>query len=275
MEIELFKRIIDELTSSPVEAVCLSLFGESLLHREFPDFLRIAKSRKLNVFLSTNGLQLTEELSSIIIDNSLDLLIVSYDSQNPEVYRKIRKGGELSILDRNLERFLTLKDKRLPLTILQCIDFPNTEEEVEKIRHRWRSFDVIVAMRPSHSWLGDIPEINKVVFPGEIKGIPFGICDQPWRHAVIYWDGRVGPCCNFYDAQVVLGNLWENSLADVWNSKDAENFRKKHILLSREKIKECCSCKQKSPNLLEKIGLICFDMATINTYLSATDGWRE
>ena len=93
MDIDLFKKIVFELSKSPVETVALSLFGESMLHKEFSEFLRIAKSAGLNIFLSVNGLKLSEELSRAIIDNSLDLLIVSYDSSDSELFKDIRGGG--------------------------------------------------------------------------------------------------------------------------------------------------------------------------------------
>ena len=275
MEADLFKKIISELSSSPVEAVALSLFGESLLHKKFPEFLRIAKSSGLNVVISTNGLNLSEELSYAIIDNSLDLLIISYDSHDPEVYKNIRCGGNLDTLNYNLEKFLRLKGRRLPVTIIQCIEFPDSEKQIEKVRNRWKSFDVIMATRPAHNWLGDIPEINKITFPQKGKDKDCGICDQSWRHAVIYWDGCVGPCCNLYDAQMTFGNLYNSSLTEIWNGKKIEHFRRKHVTLSRSKIEECHTCGQTAPNFVETIALALFDMATIDMYMVASEGWRD
>lgn len=274
MNLKLFKKIITELSHSPVELVCLSFYGESLLNQQFPQFLSLAKSAKLNIFLSTNGLMLSQKLSKAIINNPPDLLIISYDTSNPNHYRQIRKGGNLAILNNNIKSFLKLKGKNKPLTVLQCIDIPNFPKAAKQIRQQWADFDVVVASRPAHNWLGDLETINQITQAPKISQT-YGVCDQPWRHAVIYWDGRVGPCCNFYDTQLVLGDLNTQSLKDIWNNPKAQDFRKLHTQLNREKIKLCATCQQKAPNLKEKLALTFLDMNTINTYLSSTDGWRD
>jgi len=274
MNLKLFKKIITELSHSPVESVCLSFYGESLLHPQFPQFLSLAKTANLKFFLSTNGLMLNQKLSKAIINNPPEILIISYDTSNPSQYRQIRKGGSIAILNNNIKSFLKLKGKNKPLTVLQCIDFPHLPKAAKKVRQQWADFDVVVASRPSHNWLGDLETVNKITQASKISQT-HGVCDQPWRHAVIYWDGRVSSCCNFYDAQLILGDLNSQSLKEIWNSQKAQDFRKMHTQLSREKIKLCATCQQKAPNLKEKLALTFLDMNTINTYLSSTDGWRD
>ena len=168
-----------------------------------------------------------------------------------------------------------MKGKRLPYTVLQVIEFPGKLKQKEKIVDLWKHFDVKIVTRPVHGWLGDITEINKIAFSENVRNSEYGVCDQPWRHAVIYWDGRVGPCCNFYDKQVVLGDLHGNDLASIWNSQKAQGFRRNHVMMKRSQIKECKTCKQKAPNYLEKSVLTLFDVATINKYFSSVDGWRD
>ena len=108
-----------------------------------------------------------------------------------------------------------------------------------------------------------------------IKDEDCGVCDQPWRHAAILWDGRVAPCCNFYDGQFVLGDLNQNSMAEVWNGDSIVKFREQHITKKRKQIKECATCKQQAPSVSEKIALGLLDMATINHYISVTGGRRD
>lgn len=276
MHVELFKKIVDELARSPVEAVVLSLFGESLLHKQFPEFLRIASSAGLYTFLSTNGLCLSETLGKAILESGLNLLIISYDTQDPDLYARIRRGGTLSALEANVEQFLSLRGTRTdPVIVFQAIEFPGQEQGARSVRDRWRDRNVIVATRPAHPWLGDRKEINSMAMTANGARGDRGVCDQPWRHAVVFWDGRVGPCCNVYDAQVVVGDCSHQSLFEIWNGPVLSGFRKKHVSGPRKAIVPCGTCPQKAPSFLEKAGLMIVDMATINMYLSATDGWRE
>lgn len=274
MDSKLFKKIIDELSDSPTETVSLYFYGESLLHKEFSEFLKIAKSAKLNIFLSTNGLVLNKKIAKAIIDNSLDLMTISCDSLDPDTYRKIRRGGDFKTLQTNIKNFLRLKGKKKPEVVLQFIKFPNYAFEPEKIRQYWQNYDVKIVMHPLHNWLGDVDEVNKML-SRKNKKENLGRCDQAWRHAVICWDGRVVSCCNFYDAQVVFGDLNKQSLKSIWEGKAAAEFRKKHTLLPRSEIKECATCDYQAPNLGEILALSLFDMQTINKVLLTTDGWRE
>ena len=51
--------------------------------------------------------------------------------------------------------------------------------------------------------------------PKNTVGISGAMCFEPWTSLSILPDGRVGPCCAFYDDDA--NSIKENSLADVWN----------------------------------------------------------
>jgi MoaA/NifB/PqqE/SkfB family radical SAM enzyme len=55
-----------------------------------------------------------------------------------------------------------------------------------------------------------------------LNPFPFKKCNAPWVSTVIEADGSVRPCF-FHDA---IGNIRDNSLADILNKKEAINFRK-------------------------------------------------
>ncbi|MDB5029945.1 radical SAM protein [Mucilaginibacter sp.] len=55
-----------------------------------------------------------------------------------------------------------------------------------------------------------------------LNAFPFKKCNAPWVSTVIEADGSVRPCF-FHDT---IGNIRDNSLADILNSNEAINFRK-------------------------------------------------
>jgi len=272
MEVPLFEKIIRQLESCPVENIFIGGFGENLLHKNFAEILQIARSAGINLSMSTNGQLLSEIMSHHIVD-TLDLLVISYESQDPKVYEEIRKGGDLSLLEKNVERFLQIKGKRRPVTVIQSLEFPNQPSSKTALLERWQEYDVIIASRPAHDWLGDSEEISTMSFSANSTDL--GVCDQPWRHVNVFWDGGISPCCNFYDAQVVFGNLNDTPLREIWNGEEATAFRQLHVTRSRDQIPQCRDCKLKEPGLAEKAGLMLLDIATINRVLFGTDGWRE
>ena len=135
---------------------------------------------------------------------------------------------------------------------LQVIDFAGRESQFEGVVERYKNYDIKIARRPAHDWLGDDPEISKsTIDVPSIKDEDCGVCDQPWRHAAILWDGRVAPCCNFYDGQFVLGDLNQNSMAEVWNGDSIVKFRGQHITKKRNCQKT--SLEEKSLRVLENL----------------------
>ena len=55
-------------------------------------------------------------------------------------------------------------------------------------------------------------------------------------------DGSLVPCCNFTSQpEVKMGNVLNNSISEIWNSKKYSDFRKKDNLPVHSK---CLSCKE-------------------------------
>ncbi|HOP41533.1 MAG TPA: radical SAM/SPASM domain-containing protein [Geobacteraceae bacterium] len=85
------------------EAIILNGIGESLLHPELEEFIRIAKSSMPAtgwIGFQSNGLLLDEERAVSLIRAGLDKICLSLDAICPDTFRKIREGGEVDDLDR-------------------------------------------------------------------------------------------------------------------------------------------------------------------------------
>ena len=64
------------------------------------------------------------------------------------------------------------------------------------------------------------------------------ILDGMW----ILNDGRVTCCCEDWQGIQNIGNVRENSLREIWNSKDFLDFRTKQFGIEKCKIKLCKDC---------------------------------
>ncbi|HEX5415452.1 MAG TPA: radical SAM protein [Chloroflexota bacterium] len=76
-----------------------------------------------------------------------------------------------------------------------------------------------------------------------LPSAPWHGCSRPWRLAYITANGNVLPCCiaPFTDVpydSIVLGNVNQGSLAEVWNGERYREFRERHA--SRDNPPECC-----------------------------------
>jgi radical SAM protein with 4Fe4S-binding SPASM domain len=68
------------------------------------------------------------------------------------------------------------------------------------------------------------------------------LCNYPWRSVVVLWDGRVVPCCRDHDAALVLGDLREQSLREIWHGPAARALRLAHRTRSCGPGHLCASC---------------------------------
>ncbi|MEW6096678.1 MAG: radical SAM protein [bacterium] len=106
MSTDQIKSILDELERLRVQSVTLS-GGEPTLKQDFIDILRYANSKRLNLGVLTNGLEINDALAKALIKYS-DWVRISLDGSNLETYQKIRgesRGFEKVIESiNNLER---------------------------------------------------------------------------------------------------------------------------------------------------------------------------
>ncbi len=66
-------------------------------------------------------------------------------------------------------------------------------------------------------------------------------CFDLWSKMAITWDGKVVPCCFFWDAQQVVGDVNKQSIMEAWNSREMQDFRKKH---QKGLVKICKYCNK-------------------------------
>jgi len=66
-------------------------------------------------------------------------------------------------------------------------------------------------------------------------------CARLWFNPVITWDGKVVPCCFDKDAEYVMGDLYQETFAEIWNGPKYKIFRKS-IMTGRHMIDMCRNC---------------------------------
>jgi len=89
MSIEKFKSLIDNFKPRYLN---MGPGGEPLLHPAFFEIVRYAKQKGIKVIVSTNGTMLAnKEIAQNLVRSGLDVLKISIDAPDPEVYRQIRR----------------------------------------------------------------------------------------------------------------------------------------------------------------------------------------
>jgi radical SAM protein with 4Fe4S-binding SPASM domain len=68
-----------------------------------------------------------------------------------------------------------------------------------------------------------------------------GPCYFPYYALAVSWDGRVSPCCLYYDYQIDLGRLEDKNVDEVWNGPAFQKFRL-DLYSRRSQISICQTC---------------------------------
>jgi MoaA/NifB/PqqE/SkfB family radical SAM enzyme len=107
MTLENFRKILPYLID--VETVVLEGWGESLLHGNLPDCVRLAKAEGPEVGFVTSGMGLTQERVSHLIDAGIDFVGFSLAGVTPEVHNRIRRNSDLSEIMQSIRWFQEMK----------------------------------------------------------------------------------------------------------------------------------------------------------------------
>lgn len=92
--------------------VYLQGWGEPLENKHFMEMLHIAKEAKCRVGATTNGVHLTEKNVSMLLDEGIDLVVVSFGGVTRESHEALRKGSDSGSLIGGVDRLVRMKNER-------------------------------------------------------------------------------------------------------------------------------------------------------------------
>lgn len=242
MDMNLFKRIIDEGAKYGLFAMIPHWLGESFLHPGLIEMIRYAKKKGvLDVRVNTNCTLLDEGMALRILDSGLDSIVCSIDAVVEETYNRIKFGSDFSLVNNNIERLIELRNERglkKPKIIVQMIDMKKTHEELTSFVDYWRVRADRVRVATYQSPDGRPHDRNRV------RNTPDSIfpCPHLWQRLVVAWDGTVYSCIGNNACRDPIGNVKETSLYDIWHGNKLNRLRKRHINYDADNIEMCLHC---------------------------------
>ena len=234
MSLGIFRELAAHLPDE-IERVAIAGLGEPALNPHLSDMVGILSARGFRTVLYTNGTLLDPDLSGRLLEAGLKAVMIPIDGASPGIYEKYRTNGNLEQTTANVQALLDLKlQMKVDLYVeLQMLRLPGTEAELPLWRRQWKRPGVdTLRYKPDHM------QIETRAGPGRQEGI----CPMPWRGpATVDIDGNVLPCCVQDPANVVLGNLAQTPLADIWNGDSARDIRQRFVR-QRRKLSSCVGC---------------------------------
>jgi radical SAM protein with 4Fe4S-binding SPASM domain len=245
MRKDLFVKILDEGVSKGLCAIKLQIRGESFLHPELYEMIRLAKEKGiLDVQITTNGTLLTKKNINRIFQSGLDGIIFSVDYHHEDGLKSISNKPYASV-EESIMKFLDERDgldKHKPWVRIQTA-IPSETNNTETLQHtkvllekKFPLADIIV-VSDTFNYKDDedsIPNLRT-----HYRLLP---CAYLMQRLSIFWDGKVTACCMDYMNKFQLGNLNENTIQEIWLSEKMQLFRDKQLSGERKDMPICKHC---------------------------------
>ncbi len=218
MNLELYKKIIDECSRRGVYSVKLSWRGEPLSNPHVVDMVKYAKDRRIkDVAFLTNGERLNPDLTVQLIEAGLDWISISIDGLG-ETYERIRWPSTFDGIVSKVKFLKESRDSRglkKPLIRVQTI-WGAVKDNVEQYFELWETLADKVYI------IGDQSRGNlNIPFPRD----PKYMCCEPWRRLTVGWNGLISQCIGDYEELSKLGDVRTQSLYEIWHGEKFNKLR--------------------------------------------------
>ena len=255
---ETFNLMLEQIKTHVV-SMLFYFQGEPYLNRQFLDLVTLASRANIYTATSTNAHYLDDVTAKKTVESGLDRLIISIDGASQETYESYRVGGKLEKViegTKNIVRWKKALKSKTPHIIFQFLVVKPNENDIPKIYELAKELGVDevklktaqiydyqngASLIPENENYSRYKKLSNGLY--SIKNKLLNQCWKMWHSCVLTWDGRVVPCCFDKDASHQLGNINNDSFAQIWQGEAYNNFRQK-LLIARNEVDICTNCTE-------------------------------
>ena len=224
MTIEEYKKILSKIKDY-TNYIYLHVKGEPLLHPNIIQMIKLADKYNIKVNLTTNGTLFNKYAKELGSCKNLNKINFSLHSENKkenyleEIFNNIKHFSPKTTI---VYRLWTLEnnvlDKKSTEIVNKINEYYNlSPETVEKIKNE-KNIKINSTIYVDKDNYFEWPNIN--------NHKSCGYCFALKTHIAILVDGTIVPCCLDSDGIINLGNIYDNSLEEIINSKRYQELQK-------------------------------------------------
>lgn len=247
MSLETYEKVIMQLKEFPNKLKMLSLTGqgEPMINKELPVMIRRAKEADIadRIEIITNASLLTKEMADALIDAGLDTLRVSLQGLSSSKYKEIC-GADIDFKEfmTNIKYFYANKKHTQLFVKVMDVSLKEGEEtEFYKLFGDCTDRMYIEKMLPAYEGVAITQDMNVEYDRYGRKNKKKKVCPLPFFMLGIFPDGDVEPCDTIYKP-IVLGNVHQDTLINMWNGERLRDFWKVQLKGERYSNKKCAIC---------------------------------
>ena len=243
MEFELFKKVVDEAADLRVPEVVLNGYGEILTMPRMGEYLAHLRSKRhdFRLMINTNGYNITNAKIELLFENRVNLLNITIDGATAETAQLIRIGLKTERIENNIHQIMRLRRERglgYPKIRAGMVLIKENEHEAHAFLNKWAGVTDYVGIGPLSGRLGTETEHAA---EGHGEGhVP--ACILPFRDMDVWADGKAVLCCEDWNEEYVVGDLTDESLAEVWRGRVLSEARALHASGRGNDVFICSKC---------------------------------
>lgn len=203
-------------------------YGDPLLDKNMPEIIRVLSQKGFYSYFSCNPANINIDKTIHMFENGLDFIKYSIESVDDEKHKKIRGGA--SNFTKSYEKILKLLDLKRQrdyktTIIITMLDLNHDwqVEEYTKLKKAFEGLDVYIYLKSEdQQWYRQDFHGTKSIHWSEL-------CKHPWMSMTIKSNAEVAMCMEDFNNEIILGNVRENSLIDIWNGEKYMEFRINHF----------------------------------------------
>ena len=196
----------------------------------------VLKEEGVLVHFNTNGLLLDEEMISKIIEIKIDSVKFSFQGIDNLTYGEMRKGGSYTQL---LSAIKTMHEMRgegkTPyISVTTSITY-ESEEEVARFKSEVGPYCDEIGVGRTKMQHVDIARmglseersrIYEQFMKEDRRNIQhMAVCPEIWDKLSVNWDGSVSACCQDYDNLMLVGDIMQYDLHEIFCGAKEKYYR--------------------------------------------------
>lgn len=254
-----------EVHKDRIRVVVLYHGGEPLLNKQFSEMVRSVKALGIPLVKTvSNGMLLSSELMTEIVESGLDVIEFSLDGENADENNFVRRNCEFDQVVTNVKELIRIRNSlnsaspKVFISTTQFMSEPATSSKskhaepprylVEAFKDQYPAdiagFKPTIAMRWPHM------EVDEAVYdlyvdPDQTEDA--NRCSLTDETITVRWNGDVVPCCFDLTSQCITGNIHQASLEEIWNNQNYLHLRES--IDTRNFNSLCGNCNMVKPSV--------------------------
>jgi len=241
MDWKLYKKLIDECLKHDVKEVLPFFLNEPLLNKDLVKYINYAKKKNPNSIIKifTNGSLLTNKLNKELLDSEIDQVIFSFNGSTKKEYEEVMKNLDFEKTKERITNFIRLRgESDKPEIAVHMLKIGLSDASLNEIKNYWNNLGVTVHLLKYENRAGNVVDYD-ITSSSKVHKIP---CSRLMNQIYILFNGDVILCCADWKNEVILGNVKENTISEIWNGKKRMEYVQAHLAGRFNDLKLCDVC---------------------------------